>query len=575
VKAAGAGRPARAVPSHGSWAALGSLLARPVFRAIRGPERDRLLGSWQELAARERALDDRLFLGIVGGTGVGKSTLINAIAGAVVSRAGDRRPTTDRVVVYRHARCPLPADLPGQDLSLPEAIHQEEGLERLVIFDFPDFDSVEADHAAILGRFLPRLDLLLVVVDDEKYADLRLFEVLRAVPQAEPNLHFVLNKLDRLLERYRGRWPLVAKEIAEDFSRKLEGYTGLKSRPERMSALSARVALERRTGNGPPDGDGAAEGDFRAVLELLESYRAEKRRRAAKEANLEVLKGDLVREAAEIGLDGALEARAAAARRSIAERRTELEALLAALPARVLGSRERRALQSQALERAGRRLGFAARLARLLFPARGGSRRVWMELPSAAAAHYRPHQESLRTAEHELAREVEELAGPLEKPLAAAAPEMRGREAGRSLEARLATALRFARLRGALLPLLAVLGWLWFALHPMISNLARRAAEGQPVDWGGLLRRALSALVAALSPVGIVAGLLLVIAAWALTALLDWRTVRRTVEAAVEEEENRAREAARREAEALFARLEGALDGWKRDQAELARALSS
>jgi predicted GTPase len=183
------------------WEALGDLLRRADLRVIRPPSRTRLLEEWSRIVERERWLDDRLFLGIIGGTGVGKSTVINAIAGGAISAPGDRRPTTSRVVAYRHRLSPLPDDFPRQDLAEPEAVHDQKAMERIVVLDFPDFDSVEDDHAAVVGRFLPRLDVLLVLIDDEKYADLRLFEVLRALPQAPGNLHFVLNKVDRLAER--------------------------------------------------------------------------------------------------------------------------------------------------------------------------------------------------------------------------------------------------------------------------------------------------------------------------------------------------------------------------------------
>ena len=46
------------------------------------------------IAERQGYPSDLYVLGLAGGTGVGKSTLLNAIAGADISAAGARRPTT-------------------------------------------------------------------------------------------------------------------------------------------------------------------------------------------------------------------------------------------------------------------------------------------------------------------------------------------------------------------------------------------------------------------------------------------------------------------------------------------------
>src|SRR5438552_2032913 len=58
--------------------------------------------------ARARFPSDTYVLALVGGTGVGKSTLLNALAGDQVSPASARRPTTSDPVAW------VPADKSGQ-----------------------------------------------------------------------------------------------------------------------------------------------------------------------------------------------------------------------------------------------------------------------------------------------------------------------------------------------------------------------------------------------------------------------------------------------------------------------------
>ena len=98
--------------------------------------------------------------GILGGTGVGKSTLINALAKSQISDASDKRPFTDHAVVYRHKRYPSGA---GRDLQRSYAkmmlVHDSDIIKDLVLLDLPDFDSVEQDNrkAVLEILFLPRL----------------------------------------------------------------------------------------------------------------------------------------------------------------------------------------------------------------------------------------------------------------------------------------------------------------------------------------------------------------------------------------------------------------------------------
>ena len=97
-------------------------------------------------------------LGLAGGTGVGKSSLLNAIAGADVSPAGARRPTTTSPVAL------LPA---GHETEAAPLIEWLGGAEvqtwagdgsAVAIVDLPDLDSIEPAHAARVDAVLPKID---------------------------------------------------------------------------------------------------------------------------------------------------------------------------------------------------------------------------------------------------------------------------------------------------------------------------------------------------------------------------------------------------------------------------------
>ena len=237
----------------------------------------------QAIGKELRALDERLLgcrayltLAIAGGTGVGKSTLINALAGAEISPAGPVRPKTDLAVVFHHRDWEGELPWPAEFLAEPRRGHRIEGLSDLVILDLPDFDSVAAEHRVLAASILEDVDLVLWVVTPEKYADQALYDTLAASPQARENFVFVLNKIDKL----NADSPDVLKgktaELADDFVDRLAAAGVLSPR---VFAFSARQAL---TSPARSEADG-----FQELNALLEGRRDDKEVRAILALNVE------------------------------------------------------------------------------------------------------------------------------------------------------------------------------------------------------------------------------------------------------------------------------------------------
>jgi hypothetical protein len=166
-------------------------------------------------ALRHR-IDERLALGdgltvvaLAGGTGVGKSALVNRIIGTEVATEGVRRPTTGQpLAVCAVLDGPTAALLDWLEIDDRRVVPSALLPVGLVLIDLPDHDSVVADHGRTSARLARRVDGLVIVVDQLKYARADL----HAGPLAELTAHadvvtVALNRSDELdaadLERCR------------------------------------------------------------------------------------------------------------------------------------------------------------------------------------------------------------------------------------------------------------------------------------------------------------------------------------------------------------------------------------
>jgi len=138
-----------------------------------------------------------LIVAFMGGTGVGKSSLLNRLAGEAIAKAGIERPTSREVTVYLHDSLSiqrLPGGLPLASVKLGQ--HANERYRSIVWIDMPDFDSVELGNQRQVLKWLPHIDALLYVVSPERYRDNKAWQLLLAEGAKHAWL-FVMNQWDR------------------------------------------------------------------------------------------------------------------------------------------------------------------------------------------------------------------------------------------------------------------------------------------------------------------------------------------------------------------------------------------
>ncbi|WP_375002634.1 GTPase [Aeromicrobium sp. CTD01-1L150] len=320
--------------------------AKKVFAGDRAEVSDRLDGLTEAIDAADERLDDSLLeaarslqeraserlqlsgehtiVALAGATGSGKSSLFNALTDLELAGVGVRRPTTSWALACAWgpdgasellAWMGIPARHQVSRMSMLDHSASDTKLEGLVLLDLPDHDSTEVSHHVEMERLVEYTDLIIWVLDPQKYADAAIHDrYIKPMAAYSDVTMVVLNQIDRIAYGERERAladvsSILAREGLSDVpvlgvsSTRGDGIDDLKrelvrrikakkSAKDRLSSDLSHVARRVANAGGTSAVPGVGDVDKQAleaglldsagVPQLVEAVEASTRRRAAR-----------------------------------------------------------------------------------------------------------------------------------------------------------------------------------------------------------------------------------------------------------------------------------------------------
>jgi predicted GTPase len=163
---------------------------------------------------RLRMSGDLTVVALAGATGSGKSSTFNALTGLDLAAVGVRRPMTTLPLACVWGDEPATELLTWLGIPRRHQVshrstleeHAADELDGLVLLDLPDHDSTELEHQLIVDRLVELVDMMIWVVDPQKYADAALHNrYLKPLAPYSSVMVFALNHSDKLSPVERDR----------------------------------------------------------------------------------------------------------------------------------------------------------------------------------------------------------------------------------------------------------------------------------------------------------------------------------------------------------------------------------
>lgn len=224
----------------------------------------------KQVSGRAEELRKRLAAPLVvatfGGTGTGKSALVNALVGEECTLSGRERPTTRKPILIMHENGSLDAtDLIASDFEIKRV--KNPLYESILMIDCPDPDTNEQETAGSnlerLHRLLPHCDVLVYTTTQQKYHSAR---VNKELAMAAPGCRLILVQTNADLD----------VDIREDWKKLLASEYQL---AEMFFVDSLTAFREQQAGEKPS-------GEFGRLLETLQRELSTAKHLAIRRENL-------------------------------------------------------------------------------------------------------------------------------------------------------------------------------------------------------------------------------------------------------------------------------------------------